>query len=57
MDAEYVLKQTAGNGMPASPVQLGAAATASVASVANDEELSPLPFHTHKYDKVLVKFN
>jgi len=55
--AEDVLKQTAGSGLPDSPVQLGTAATATVVSVANDEELWPLSFHTHKYDKVLVKLN
>ena len=57
MGAEDVLKQTAGNGLPYSLGQLGTAATATVASVANDEELWPLHFHTHKYDTVLVKFN
>ena len=57
MGAEDVLKQTAGNRLPYSLVQLGTAATATVASVANDEELWPLPFHTHKCDTVLVKFN
>jgi len=39
MGAEDVLKQTAGNGLPYSLGQLGTAATATVASVANDEEL------------------
>ena len=47
-----LLKQTAGNGLPYSRVQLGTRATATVPSVANDEELRPLPFHTHKYDTV-----
>ena len=57
LGAEDVLKQIAGNGLPYPPVQLGTATTATVASAVNNEELWPLPFHTHKYDKVLVKFN